>query len=101
MENQEMPAQPDEKTITLRKPIKLQDRTVTEITLREPTAGEIEQVEKRAARDGAQASNILLIQVCADITDGEARRLGARDFHEALMFVQGFFPAAPETGDKS
>ncbi|GEM_PF-4180183 len=87
----------EEKSLTLRKPIKLQDREIKTITLREPTAYEIEQVSKRAEKS-SQGSNILLISLVSGITEGEIGKMSIRDFNEAMSYVSGFFSNDQKTG---
>ncbi|MDR3438950.1 phage tail assembly protein [Telmatospirillum sp.] len=88
----------DEKTIPLRKPIKLQDRTIESIDLREPTAYEIEQAAKKA-ETSAQGSNILLVSLVSGLTVGEVGKIGARDFDESVQFVKSFLPTSRQTGN--
>jgi hypothetical protein len=88
---------PDEMTITLRKPIVLQDRTISEITLSEPTAMQIQQVAKRAASDPA-GSNILLVSLVSGLTEPEVGKIKISDLNKGLKYLQVFIDDDPEIG---
>ncbi len=87
----------DELELALRKPIKLADREISSITLREPTAFEIEQVSKKAETNGA-AANTLLVALVSGLTPGEIGKMGISDLNKALAFLKGFINAGQETG---
>ncbi|MTK12706.1 MAG: phage tail assembly protein [Clostridiaceae bacterium] len=87
----------EEMTLELLRPIKLEDRSIEMVNLREPTAYEIEQVSKKA-ESSAQGSNILLVSLVSGLTVGEVGKMGIRDLNQALKFLQGFIEAGQETG---
>ena len=78
------------KTLTLIKPIKLGDQEITEITLVEPTAGQIETALKEPSQTTA---NIVLIAAIAKISAGQVRAMGLRDFNACVSFLEGFTKA--------
>ncbi len=87
----------DEMTLTLRKPIKLADRQITQLELREPTAYEVQQVEKVANKDGSTASNITLVALVSGLTAGEIGKVGYSDLSKALAFLSPFITPGPQT----
>lgn len=81
----------DTKTITLRRPLSYgkgdDAKTVTEITVREPTAGEYEQAEKAAGVYGWQIALIALqSEVPVDVID----RMFSSQIDEAADFIGAF-----------
>ncbi|MDA8230147.1 MAG: phage tail assembly protein [Magnetospirillum sp.] len=80
--------------LTLRKPVAFAGQTVESLTLREPTAGEMEKADGAAS---AVASNILLIAFVAGVTPGSVRLLCKRDYEEAVAYLAGFTAAATAT----
>ncbi|WP_431276278.1 phage tail assembly protein [Variovorax ureilyticus] len=72
-----------EKTITLRKPVKLADIEYTSLTLREPTAGEIEKAANATTNVGVV---INLISLVAKVPRKAIENLCKRDLQEAGDF---------------
>lgn len=89
-----------EKTVTLRKPVKLGDMTYDKLDLREPTAGELEKASGATSDLGVV---INLISIVAKVPRRVAEGLSQRDLQEASnFFVQfGDFPATGETSSQS
>ncbi|HDR9065477.1 TPA: phage tail assembly protein [Burkholderia contaminans] len=87
----------DEKIITLAKPIKVGDMEYQSLTLREPTAGELE----RATREGRSGltTTIDLIAMVAGVPRTVAEKLPSRKLTEASKFIAGFTDDGPETGE--
>lgn len=83
-----------EKTITLRKPLTLGSGdgaiTYTELTLREPTAGEL---EKASRADTSVGIMINLISAIAKIPRSAVEQLSQRDIGEASDYLAGFTAA--------
>ncbi|WP_110947414.1 phage tail assembly protein [Pseudomonas bohemica] len=81
----------DETTITLSKPVAIGkgDAAVTyeEITLREPTAGEM---EKASRADTSIGSAITLISLVAAIPRSAVEKFSKRDLVAANKFLEGF-----------
>jgi hypothetical protein len=73
--------------LALTKPVKLGDVEYTEITLTEPTAGQIET----ALREPQQTTaNIVLIAAIAKVPPGAVRNMCLRDFNKCVQFLEGF-----------
>ena len=91
--------QADEKIITLRKPVVLgkgEDAlTYSTLTLREPTAGELEKATLLPTNVGV---SITLISLVAGIPRSAAEKLCQRDLREASDYLGGFTEDGPETG---
>lgn len=87
-----------EKTITLRKPVTLGDLPFASISLREPTAGELEQAENSAS---GLSTVINLISIVGKVPRTVAERLCQRDFKEAADFLNSFDDADQTTGSTS
>jgi hypothetical protein len=73
--------------LTLTSPVQLGDTEYSEITLTEPTAGQIEAALKEPQQTTA---NIVLIAAIAKIPPGAVRRMGLRDFNKCVQFLEGF-----------
>ncbi len=87
--------QPDELTITLRKPITVGDQVYDVLELREPTAGEFEKMTKLASTNPT-GSLILLISLVTGIALPIINRIGVRDMNAAGEFLMGFMqPGQP------
>lgn len=82
------PPLPDTKTINLKEAIELDGTTYTSITLREPTAGQIEEARKAAHSDTVA---IRLIALTSGVPEAVVRRMRASNYNEAASFVLGFF----------
>lgn len=86
-------APPDRIDITLVKPIELGGETISTISLREPTAGEIEDFER-----SPQTLMTTAISTLAAIPHASAKKLGARDFNACRDYLLYFFTtSAPQT----
>jgi hypothetical protein len=88
----------DEKTITLRKPVKLGDIEYTKLDLREPTAGELEKATKAANQMGVV---INLIQLVAQVPRRVVEGLCQRDLKDASDFLEAFSSEDQITGETS
>jgi hypothetical protein len=77
---------PEEKTITLRKPVTLGSETWSSLTLREPTAAEWMQFDKLS---GIEA-DIKAISLISGVPEPAVRQIGARDIIEASKYLAGF-----------
>lgn len=88
----------EEKTITLRRPVKLGDVEYTSLTLREPTAGDL---EKAAKADNNMGVVINLISLVAKVPRAVVERLSQRDLREANDFLEQFSRADLATGATS
>ena len=84
---------PSEKTIQLITPIVLADKTITELKLREPTAGELDNAESKSETDNGTA--IYLISAVADLHIDVVKQLRARDFHAAARYLKSFLQIRP------
>jgi len=89
---------PDEKTITLRKPVTLGGVTYEKLDLREPTAGELAKATKAG---GNVDVAIALISLIAKVPRGAIEGLSQRDLQEASDFLGGFTLTGQETGQTS
>ncbi|MBO9647358.1 MAG: phage tail assembly protein [Variovorax sp.] len=77
-----------EKTFALRKPVKIgEDLTYASLTLREPTAGEIEKAATATTNVGVV---INLISLVAKVPRKAIEGLCKRDLQEAGDFLEGF-----------
>lgn len=87
-----------EKTITLRKPIKLGDISYEALDLSEPTAGELEKASTATTNMGVV---INLISLVAKVPRKVAESLCQRDLKEAGDFLDAFSKDDPSTGETS
>lgn len=85
----------EEKTIELRKPVKLGHIEYAALDLREPTAGELSKATKAG---GDVDVAIALISLVAKVPRGAIEKLCQRDFQEAADFLGSFTVTGPKTG---
>ncbi len=85
----------DQKVIRLRKPVKLGDEEFSSLTLREPTAGELERAT--TAERGITVT-INLIAMVAGVPRQVVERISGRELKEAAAFLEGFTEDGPTTG---
>lgn len=85
-----------EKTMQLRVPVTVADKTYSEITLQEPTASQI----AAAGENGGSAAkmDIDLISMVAAVPKAVINKLCARDFTDCRIFLAGFLRGDQETG---
>jgi len=88
----------DEKTITLRKPLKVGDVTYDHLDLREPTAKDLAEASK-AGNDVEQA--IALISRIAKVPKIAIDQLSQRDLKEAADFFDRFNDVSRPIGQTS
>lgn len=81
---------------TLRKPLTVDGSTVAEVTLREPTGGEMRAAE--GLKDGI-AITIKVLSLITGLAEGTVRAMGARDLRAAGDYVAGFVVEAPPEFD--
>lgn len=85
----------DEKIIVLTKPIKVGDLECNSLTLREPTAGELERATK-GGKSGLTMT-IDLIAMIAGVPRAVAEKIPSRKLTEASKFIEGFTDDGSET----
>jgi hypothetical protein len=84
-------------TLTLAKPLQPlggQGDVVSQLELREPTAGEL----AAASIANGVESNIMLIAAVSKQPVGLIRNMGARDYSKAANFLLGFLNPDQQTG---
>ena len=86
----------DEKTLELRKPVKLGEVEYCTLNLREPTAGELSKASKAG---GNVDIAIALISLIAKVPRGAVEKLSQRDFQEAADFLGSFTAGGLATGE--
>jgi len=75
-------------TLPLRKPITFGEETTTSLSLREPTAGELESAQASASSN--MGTSISLIAITSGIARPVAAKLCSRDFQEASEYLGNF-----------
>lgn len=79
------------RTVTLTRPLKRGDQEITEVTLREPSAGELRGLEMfDVIRMGVNAHRTLVPRI-SNITANEFDALAPRDLLSVNTEVVGFF----------
>lgn len=92
MTQDEIDALPGELTLTFRAPIVFAGETYHEATLVEPTAQQLEQIE----RQSGAAAICTAVALCGGVPLGVAKQLKSRDLRRAESFFSGFLqPAQP------
>jgi Phage tail assembly chaperone proteins, E, or 41 or 14 len=82
--------------LKLSKPISIGTEVYEEITLTEPTAG---QVEKASAAPNASASNIVLVSMVSNVPELIIRRMTYRDFSKAVAYLENFLRDGRKAGE--
>lgn len=77
---------PDELVLTLRKPVTLGDLSCTQLSLREPTAGEMMQWDKLAGTE----ADIVAVSIVSGTPRPLVEKIGARDLNKAARYLGGF-----------
>jgi len=98
-----------EKTIVLRKPVRLgkdkdQQLVYSELTMREPTADEIDRFLGRNDPGKPMSAMYFLISAVSGVPEPAVRKIGMLDIKEAMKFLIPFVSLDdifPETGGKS
>ena len=92
--------QPEEKVINLRKPVVLgtgeNAMQYDSLTLREPTAGELEKATSTATNNIGMS--ITLIHLVSGVPRAAVAKIGQRDLQEASDYLGGFTEDGPTTG---
>jgi Phage tail assembly chaperone proteins, E, or 41 or 14 len=96
-DHEQIEESPEEKTITLLKPIALGDLTFNELDLREPT-----NAERRKASQAGGSFSIAIAQIAllGNWPKVAVKMLCARDFMEAVKYFGGFSKRRPRTGSR-
>jgi phage tail protein E len=91
----------ESKILKLKTPIMRDDKPVHEITLREPSAGELRGIRLFELTQGdAEAVIKLLPRISSPaLTPAEANKLGLRDFARAMILVAEMFALDDEDGE--
>lgn len=88
----------EQEIITLHKPVKVGDIPYDTLTLREPTAGQLEKASKADTQIGVAISLIALV---AKVPRTVIERLCQRDLKTVSDFLGRFSDDAPETSGMS
>lgn len=75
---------------TLTKPVKIGDADYSEITLEEPTAGQLEAALKEPS---VTTANIVLVAAISKMPPAAVRKMCLRDFNKCVQFLEGFTKA--------
>lgn len=89
----------DEQIITLDKPVKIGDMEYHSLTLREPTAGEIERATAKDERGISVTIN--LISMVAAVPRKVVENLPQRKFQKAAEIIESFTDTSETTGKTS
>lgn len=86
-------------TMKLKTPIVKEDGTkIEEITLKEPTAGDMEFAEEHG-RGRNNTRTIVILSRMTGINDKYIRGMSGSDFNKASEIVASFLVDSPETGE--
>lgn len=78
-------------------PVTVGGQTLTSLNLREPTVGELDRAQSKAATQMGVV--ILLITLIAGVSEAEVRKLGQRDWNAVNAYLEGFMLGGPAAGD--
>jgi hypothetical protein len=82
--------------LVLRKPLVLADRTISELTIKEPSAGAL-ALSEQSAKKGMMEQNIILLGLATDLHPSIIKQLSGGDFTRAAKLLGSFFEDGPET----
>lgn len=82
-------------TAKLAAPVEVGDQTYTEITVREPTLADLEEV----TRKGGIAQDIAMISLAGKAPERVAKALPASEYRKAMAFLNVFVSAQPTSSD--
>lgn len=85
-------------TVVLRKPIGPKEKQITELTLREPTAGELALAEQAGAKKGGNEQMIALIGFSSGVHSSLIRNMLGGDFNKCAEIIGNFFEIGQGTG---
>lgn len=94
MTREQIDALEGEKIIRLHRAIEHAGRTYSELELREPTAGQMVEIEKKRGWE----SNIHAVALCSGVPEAAVKMMSARDIDAAMEFIAAFFGADPAIG---
>lgn len=87
------------KDFPLRKPLQVGDREITEITLREPTSGEIEQMDLDTRKGSEIGALNRLIAKQAKLAPVDIRNIGGRDFIRMQEYLLSFLGSTDKSSE--
>lgn len=85
-----------EKVLTLKKPVKKGDEIIDQLTLREPTFGEVQQAEKKPTTNELMMS---LIAQVAGIDELFLKKMSFSDYRKAAEIVGNFMNGDQATSE--
>jgi hypothetical protein len=85
---------PTQKMLPLKAPLTIDERSITELSLREPTAGELDDAEANAKTNNG--TTILLLARVTGENPNVIKQLGARDYKAASDYLKSFLQGSPE-----
>lgn len=90
---------PDESvTLTLKRPLVLKESTITELVIKEPTAGQMAFAEQGAKTSTDQG--IILLGLACNLSPMVIKQLAGSDYLKAQKVLGNFFETSPENGEK-
>jgi hypothetical protein len=87
-------------TLTLKKPLTIGDRVISEITIREPTAGEMAMAEQ-TSKKGDIDQGIILLGLSTGLHPNVVKQLLGSDYVKAQKVLGNFFLDGQETGESA
>ena len=90
----------DSVTLVLKKPLVLPDRTITELVIKEPTAGDL-ALSEQSSKKGQAEQGIFLLGLATGLHPTIIKQLGGGDFLRAQKVLGNFFEDGLETGANS
>ena len=88
----------DSVTLVLKKPLVLADKTITELVIKEPTAGDMALAES-SGKKGMADQGIVLLGLACNLHPTVIKQLGGGDFIKAQKILGSFFGDGLETGE--
>ena len=84
--------------LTLKKPLTIEGRLISELVIKEPTAGQMAMAEN-SGKKGMADQGIVLLGLATNLHPNVIKQLAGGDFVKAQKILGNFFSDGPETGE--
>ena len=87
-------------TLVLKRPLTIDGRVISELVIKEPTAGQMAMAEQ-SAKNGGTEQGIFLLGLSCGLHQSIIKQLAGSDYVKAQGVLGNFFEDTPETGGNS
>jgi L-serine deaminase len=90
----------DSVTLVLKKPLVIGEKTITELVIKEPNAGQMAMAEQ-TAKGGGTEQGIVLLGLACGLHPTVVKQISGSDYVKAQKVLGSFFEDGQETGATS